>query len=600
MTTRKNKVRIGGASGFWGDTMVAAPQLIQAGKVDYLVMDYLAELTMSIMARQRATDPTTGYASDFVDVMLKQNLRDIKERGIRVVTNAGGVNPLACRDAIDHLAAQLGIEIKVAIVVGDDILDRASTLNDVREMSSNQPLPQRLMSANAYLGATPIVAALAGGADIVITGRCVDSALVLGILMHEFAWSDTDYDLLASGSLAGHIVECGAQATGGLYTDWERVEDWAHIGFPVIECSADGSFVVEKPPRTGGLITPAVLAEQMLYEIGDPQAYLLPDVTADFSQVRVTQMAADRVQVSPARGRPPSANYKVSATYADGYRATALMCLIGEHAARKGQRTADAILQRTREIFESLKLGDYSETRVEMLGAEASFGPHARATATREVVMRMAVRHADKRALQIFLREVSPAATGMAPGTTGSFGARQSVQPVVRLFSFLLPKAQITPRVVMQAQEVPVAVSDVGGFDPVAIARPAWPDAPVSGAVRQVPLRQIAHGRSGDKGDTCNIGVIARDPAYYPALCAALTANKVGAYLAHLVNGKVERFALPGIHGMNFLLHEALGGGGMASLRVDPLGKAYAQILLDMPVEVQEGLLQSPMVKAGD
>ncbi|MGD9945915.1 MAG: acyclic terpene utilization AtuA family protein, partial [Burkholderiaceae bacterium] len=286
------RVRIGGASGFWGDSSVGAPQLVASGGIDYLVFDYLAELTMSILASARLKNPELGYATDFVAVAMKSVLRDAMAAGIRIVSNAGGVNPQACARALAALAAEQGVEVRIAVVEGDDVSGLLPALREegVREMFSGAALPPKVLTANAYLGAQPIKAALDAGAQVVITGRCVDSAVTLGVLMHEFGWSPDDLDQLAGGSLAGHILECGCQATGGLHTDWESVPDWAHIGYPIAECRADGSFVATKPAGTGGLVTPAVIGEQMLYEIGDPAAYMLPDVCCDFAGVTMTQV----------------------------------------------------------------------------------------------------------------------------------------------------------------------------------------------------------------------------------------------------------------------------------------------------------------------
>ncbi|MEO5670533.1 MAG: acyclic terpene utilization AtuA family protein, partial [Ramlibacter sp.] len=346
-------IRIGGASGFWGDSSVGAPQLVRLGQVDYLVFDYLAELTMSILAAARAKDPGLGYATDFVTVTMKAILRDVVAQGIRVVSNAGGVNPRGCADAIAALAAEQGLQVSIGVVQGDDVMPLVPQLREegVAELQSGGPLPDKVLTANAYLGALPIKEALDAGAQIVVTGRCVDSAVTLGALMHEFGWSAQDHDRLAQGSLAGHIIECGCQATGGLHTDWESVPDWAHIGYPVVECHEDGSFVATKPPGTGGLVNTAVIGEQMLYEIGDPRRYLLPDVTCDFSNVRLEQIGDQRVRVSGARGLPPGPAYKVSATYMDGFRCTAQLTIVGADAARKARRTGEAILERTRELF---------------------------------------------------------------------------------------------------------------------------------------------------------------------------------------------------------------------------------------------------------
>ena len=584
-------IRIGGASGFWGDSSVGAPQLVAHGNLDFLVFDYLAELTMSILAAARGKDPKLGYATDFVQVTMKAIVREVAARRIRVISNAGGVHPEACAQALQALAAEQGVALKIAVVTGDDVLPLMPQLREqgVKELQTGAPLPERLLTANAYLGALPIRHALDAGADVVITGRCVDSAVTLGALMHAFAWREDDYDRLAQGSLAGHVIECGCQATGGLHTDWESVPDWAHIGYPVIECEDDGSFVVTKPNGTGGLVNCAVVAEQVLYEIGDPRRYLLPDVTCDFTQVRLEQLGDHRVRVAGARGLAPGGQYKVSATYMDGYRCTGQLTIVGIDAARKAQRTGEAILARTRELFAQRRWLPYTRTRIEVLGTElANFGPHARTTGVREAVLQVAAMHPQKEALELCAREIAPAGTSWSPGTTGA-GGRPSPSPAIRQFAFLVDKGSVTPKVLLegvsQAVKIPTGQSPVPPPD----ATPAVDAATPAGDLIEVPLVQLAWARSGDKGDHSNIGVIGRRPEWLPWLRAQLTEQRVKEWLAHLVNGQVRRFDVPGIHAMNFLCTEALDGGGMASLRNDPLGKGMAQILLTMPVKVPSG-----------
>jgi hypothetical protein len=581
-------VRIGGASGFWGDSSVGAPQLVKLGQLDYLVFDYLAELTMSILAAQRAKEPALGYATDFVTVTMKAILKDVAAQGIRVIANAGGVNPQACAQAIAALAAELGVSVKVAVVLGDDVMPLIAQLREesITELQSGAPLPAKVLTANAYLGALPVKQALDAGAQIVITGRCVDSAVTLGALMHEFGWDAGDYDRLAHGSLAGHIIECGCQATGGLHTDWQSVPDWAHIGYPIIECQADGSFVATKPPGTGGLVSTAVIAEQMLYEIGDPRRYLLPDVTCDFSEVRLEQVGENRVRVQGARGIAPGPAYKVSSTYMDGFRCSAQLTIVGLDAARKAQRTGEAILERSRELFAQNGLADFSRTLIEVLGSEqGNFGPHARTADVREAVLRVAVMHPQKAALEIFAREVAPAGTSWSPGTTGTDG-RPRPAPAIKQFAFLLDKARLAPRVVIGEEIVPVDVPTRQAAVSPALATPIEDAPPAVGPFVEVPLIRLAWGRSGDKGDSSNIGIIARKPEWLQLLREQLTEARVAQWLAHLVQGTVTRFDVPGIHAMNFLCTRALDGGGMASLRNDPLGKGMAQILLTMPVRV--------------
>lgn len=588
-------VRIGGASGFWGDSALAAPQLVKGAALDYLTFDYLAELTMSILSRNRAKNPAAGYADDFVQVQMRSVLPDIAARGIKVLANAGGVNPRACGEALRQLAAEMGVSLKVAVVEGDDLMPRLDALRTagLRDLHDERPLPARLLSANAYFGAWPIVRALADGAQVVVTGRCVDSALPLAALIHEFGWGAQDYDRLAAGSLAGHLIECGPQGTGGLFTDWEQVPDWANIGYPVLECSADGSFVITKPPGTGGLVTPATVGEQMLYEIGDPGDYQLPDVRCDFTGVRMTQLGTPgehRVRVEGARGNAPSDQYKVSATHADGWRTVLTVTMVGGRAEAKARRVAEAILERTRGMMAARGFADYRRVYQEIIGTEALFGPHSRIARSREVLLRLVVEHEEAKALEIIANEIASGGVSWAPGMASLGGGRPKAGPIVRLFSFLWPKADL-PATVTVDDRAPVTVPHPVS-SPQAVASPptravygVLPPVPDTDLV-EVPLERIAHGRSGDKGDSVNIGILARHPRWLPVLREQLTAARVRGYFAHLVQGAVMRYDVPGLHGFNFLLLAALGGGGMASPRSDPLGKGFAQMLLDLPMQV--------------
>lgn len=593
-------VRIGGASGFWGDSMVGAPQLAGSGMIDYLVFDYLAETTMAILAAMRAKKPELGYATDFVDSAMRQVLPETMKRGIKVIANAGGINPQGCAEALRSLAASMGLAPRIAVVEGDDVSGLMATLRDegVRDMFTGEALPPRVLSANAYLGAFPVARALAAGADIVITGRGVDSAVTLGALIHEFGWTFEDYDRLAGGSLAGHIIECGCQATGGLFTDWQRVPDWENIGYPVIECADDGSFELTKVAGTGGLIDRACVIEQMLYEIEDPGAYRLPDVICDFRRVTVEQLSSERVRVSDARGRAPAATYKVSATRLDGYRCAGTTVIVGIDAQAKARRTGQAIVERTRKILSQRGLPDYTNVQIELLGCESLYGANARTQASREVMMRVVVDHADRKALEIFAREIAPAGTSWSPGTTNPAGGRSSPSQLIKPLSFLLDKTRVRAQVRLDGATIEVAAptatgARIGGepqVEPLSI--PAmWID-PVGELQVEIPLVRLAWARSGDKGNIANIGVIARRPEWLALLWARLTPEAVRAYFAHMAEGRVERFYLPGTASLNLVMYDALAGGGPASARFDPLGKGNAQILLDMPIRVPASLAE--------
>jgi hypothetical protein len=585
---QEDVLRIGCGSGFWGDSAAGPRQLVAAG-VDVLALDYLSEITMSLLARARRKRPELGYTPDFVNSVMAPLAAEIAARGIKVVANAGGVNPEGCRDALRAALDRQGIRLSIAVISGDDVTGELDSLRNAGglDLETNGPLPRAVISANAYLGAFPIATALRNGADVVITGRCADSALILGPLIAAFDWRESDLDRLAMGSLAGHIVECGVQATGGIFTDWREVAGgWDHMGFPIVECRSDGSFVVTKPEATGGCVNTATVAEQITYEVHDPSRYVLPDVTCDFSDVRLDQIGENRVLVTCVRGLPAPTDYKATLTYHDGYRCMATMLIAGREAVAKAQCVGEAILSRTRRMLREAGFADYTRTSIEVLGSESLYGANARMSQSREVVLKIAAMHSDEAALQLFAREIYPAATSMAQGITGFAGGRPEVQAVVRLASCLVPKSRIRIDVDVDGvrEKVSVAANDSGGAVPE--RRQPLSFAMLEGPFTEVSLIRLARGRSGDKGDRVNVGIIARRPEYLPAIAAALTPSAVRKYLAHLVHGEVERFDWPGLHAFNFVLHGALDGGGTASLRYDPQGKSYAQILMDMPIAV--------------
>jgi len=592
----KRVVKIGCASGFWGDTNTAAFQLVHLADINYLVFDYLSEITMSIMAKAKMMEPKHGYALDFVSRVMAPLLKKIAEKKIKVISNAGGVNPLACRDALQKIIKEYGLNLKVAVVLGDDLLAQHGQLKqqNIQEMFSGEALPEQVVSSNAYLGAVAIRDALDLGADIVITGRVVDSAVVLAPLLHEYQWSLDDYEKLAQGSLAGHVIECGAQCTGGNFTDWRLVQGFDNMGFPVVEVSEDGSFVVTKPQGTGGLVSTATVAEQIVYEIGNPQAYLLPDVIADFSQVHLEQVGEHRVRVTGAKGQAPTTQYKVSATYPDGYRVLVSFLIAGREAPQKAQVIADAILTKCERVLAMRSVPSFSEKSVEILGIESTYGAHAQTLNSREVVVKIAVKHMFKEACMFFASEIAQASTGMAPALAGIVGGRPKASPVIKLFSFLIDKDQVNVEIDFEGRRYPVEIprnTSTEQFNTVA----AGESAVYQGNEIEVPLIEIAHARSGDKGNHSNIGVIARKAEYLPWIRAALTEQAIASYMQHVLDaekGRVIRYELPGLNALNFMLENALGGGGVASLRIDPQGKAFAQQLLDMPVKVPAHFLE--------
>ncbi len=579
-------LRIACGSGYWGDSATAVPQLLHVPGLQVIACEYLAETTMAILARAQQKDPARGYATDFVDVVVARYLPDIMAKGIRLVTNAGGLNLPACRDAVAAAAAKHGLTPRIAIVQGDDLMPREAELRAAGLLPADNE--GKVLSINAYLGARAVAAAFASGADIVITGRSVDSALALGPLAAHFNWAWDDWDKLAAGTLAGHVIECGAQATGGLFTDWDKVPDWDRIGYPVLDVFADGSFELFKPEGTGGLIAPLPVSEQILYEVHNPSAYLMPDVNCDFSHVSVTQAAPGRVRVSGARGRPPGPLLKATGTQRGGFQVQLMLAIRGIDAPAKARRTADALLARARRMMQDAGFADFSATEVELLGCESHYGPQARKLPTREVILRVAARHENPKALAILQRECSSSGTSFAPGTRSTFFGRADISPVVEAFTVMLERRWCTATVTCgnHTETVPVDPPATAAIPPASDDRAVPPSVVIANMGATAPLVQFAVGRSGDKGDDVNIGIIARDADSYPWLRKVLTAERVAATFAHLLTGQVERYEAPGLSALNFVLRGALGGGGAASLRSDPLGKAFAQILLDTPVPV--------------
>ncbi|MBT8470677.1 MAG: DUF1446 domain-containing protein, partial [Deltaproteobacteria bacterium] len=440
-------------------------------------------------------------------------------------------------------------------------------------------------------------------AELVITGRCVDSALALGPLLHEFGWGIEDLDALSQGSLAGHLLECGPQSTGGLLTDWQDVASWHDIGYPIAECRSDGSFVLTKTEGTGGLVDVRSAAEQLLYEIGDPGAYLLPDVTCDWRHVDLTQVGVDRVEVKGATGRPPPATLKACAQVLDGFKITALLMIGGRDAAAKASRLGREFEKRAARLLERDGYAALRAVDVEILGAESTYGPHARTAHGREVVIKISMHHDERTALAAVVRELGSFAMAVTGLTAGGRGLPKPT-PLVRLRSYLISRDRFAPTIYVDGDPIPyeepeplapVAPPD----DPLRKAEPFSVDDPV-----ELPLHAIAHARSGDKGADANIGVRARHPDFLPLLRDQLTADAVAGWFAHRARGSVERYELPGVDALNFVLRDALGGGGVSSLRFDPQGKAYAQQLLDMPVQIpkawlsHEGLTEITEVEA--
>jgi hypothetical protein len=591
-TTMKDVVRIGCFAAFWGDSRGAIQDILdgarEGAELDYLVADYLSEITMALLARARAKDPEAGFVGDFLATVIPV-LPQVAERGIKIVTNAGALNPAACARALRAAVAEAGLSLRVAAVEGDDLLPRAAEViaASPRDMITGAAVPLHPGSLNAYLGARPVAAALAAGADVVITGRCVDAAVVLGPLMHEFGWKDDEYDLLSAGSLVGHIVECGPQCTGGNVTDWADVPGWENMGYPVAECAPDGTAVITKPSGTGGLVTPATVGEQILYEIGDPGAYLMADVTCDWREIRLTQDGPDRVRVEGARGREATTTYKATATSVVGYRALTTAMFAGVGAAGKARRMAEALIARVARLAAAQGFEPLSESSIEVVGTGDVRGGARDDTAT-EAVVKIGVAGQDKATLEVFSREF--ASYGLvAQGMTGVFAGRPRVAPAIAVHHLKVDKALVPVQILLDDQQLDVAIAP-GSPDAVtstALLEESEPDPGV-----RVPLLRIATGRSGDKGNLANIGLLARTPALASVLRRQVTAARVAEHFAHVTPSGVRRWSLPGLDAINIILDDVLGGtGGTSTLRYDPQGKSYAAMLLAMPVDVPVELL---------
>jgi Acyclic terpene utilisation family protein AtuA len=451
MTART--VRVAAGQGFWGDWLEAPVRQVQGGPIDYLMLDYLAEVTMSIMQKQKSRDPKLGYARDFVPLM-ERILPDLAGKGIRVTSNAGGVNPRACAESVRAVARKLGLsgKVRIAVVTGDDILPRLDELlargHEMRDMDTGRPLSairDTVLSANAYLGMAPIVEALNGGAQVIITGRVTDTGLTLGPLFYEFGWDRDDWDKVAAGTVAGHIIECGAQASGGnLLRDWRRVKGLANPGFPIAEASADGSFVITKHPGTGGVVSVPSVTEQLVYEMGDPHTYITPDGIADFTTIRLAQAGRDRVRVSGIRGRERTDKLKVSIAYFYGYKAVGTLVYSWPEAYDKA-KAADRIL---RQRLADLGL-EFEQILTEYVGVDATHGPLAGPPDPdiAEVQLRVGVRSKDRAAVERFTREIAPLVLTGPPSVTGFAGGRPAVEEVVAYWPALIDRTEIEPGV---------------------------------------------------------------------------------------------------------------------------------------------------------
>ena len=585
---------------------------------------------MSILASQRERDSTAGYARDFVEVV--HSLIPFWQKGskVRVISNAGGLNPHGCAKACAEVLRQAGIHsMKIGVVTGDDVLPvfksgpaKGARSNLFANLETGEPLTKvlgSLVTASAYLGAQPIAEALKTGADIVITGRVADPSLTVAPCVAEFGWDWNDHDRIAGATIAGHLIECGTQVTGGISTDWLAIPDPANIGFPIVEVSSDGTCVVTKPKLTGGVVSERTVKEQLLYEIGDPDSYLSPDVTVSFLSLQVREEKKNRVRVSGARGRSPTSSYKVSASYRDGFWAQGMLTVFGRDAVAKARRSGGVILQRVRQAGHELQ-----RSSVECVGADACMPgllDKSIEAELLETVLRVTVADPRREAVERFTKEMSPLICGGPQGVTGYAAGRPRVHEVFGYWPCLIDKREVNARVDILTCEQrsagrpgpqrPPTKQGVSSFYdvflPSNVLRAGTSRAPAAATSSkgQIRLGEIAYARSGDKGSSANVGVIARTPQGFALLRSYLSAARVEKFFKPLGVGKVIRYELPNLGALNFLLPGVLAGGASRSLRTDAQGKTLGQAILEMKLTMtkrdlarcKERVLKVPLVR---
>jgi hypothetical protein len=612
MVSESRILRIANAGGYWGDDPHALRRQVMGElPIDVISIDYLAEVTMSILQKQKLKDPKAGYARDFV-TQVEPLLEEILRRRIRIITNAGGVNPEACAEALASVARAKGLNLRLAVVDGDDLSGRMTELRgqgvDFRNMETGEdfaPYGDKVLAANAYFGALPVVEALRQDPDIVLCGRVTDTGITLAAMIQAFGWAGDDWDRLASGIVAGHIIECGAQATGGNFTDWRKVPSFIDVGFPIVECEADGSFVVTKHPGSGGLVSCQTVREQLLYEMGHPQSYLTPDVIADFSTIQLEADGPDRVRVSGVKGRPPTDLLKVSIAYADGFKASGSLIISGPDARAKAEVFAKVFWERSAVEIRNAGLPPVESACTEFIGDDATHRGLTPGHAATEILLRLSVRGHDKRPLEIY-RKLMPSMILSGPSGVAVTGGAPMISEVVSYWPALIPQGCTRGRVRVWEEKGTGALEPT--FEradlewpltqgtPEAPAPPAdpWEEETIAvGRMLRVPLMRIAHARSGDKGDTANIGLIGRSPECYAWMRDNVPAERVQRWFASICRGEVTRHLVPNLWALNFLLSESLGGGGTMSLFIDAQGKTLSQALLRCEVEVPEAVLAS-------
>lgn len=596
----KQKIRIGNSGGFWGDDLSAFKRQLEKGNLDYLTMDFLAEITMSILRKQQLRAPELGYVTDFVDQVI-ENAALIKEKGVKIISNAGGMNPVGCAAKIINELKKQNISFKIAVIEGDNILDQLNEIYPDKAALKNMEtgedfslIHDKVQSANAYLGLPPLVQALKGGAEIVIAGRVTDTSITMAPMVYEFDWQLNEWDKLASGLVAGHIIECGAQSTGGNFTDWHLVPNWENFGYPIAEVYPDGSFYIEKTPESGGLVSINTIKEQLVYEMGNPSAYISPDVIADFRSIHLEDAGKDKVRVSGIIGYPSTPFLKVSMAYKDGYSAFGSIIISGPDALHKANTFNDIFWKRLKHQFD--------KQNTEFVGYNACHLNLANQVEPDEILLRFNVYDESREKLIEFSKNIAPLILSGPPGVAVT-GGRPRVMNVMTYWPALIPKELMHTSVSFLNEDgfvyhtntldskLGYESSDMPEGDIPEIAENAKVSIlnPTSGV--KVKFKDLCLARSGDKGDTSNIGVIARSPKIYQYLKEHLTAGDIKYMFSEHCKGPVAKYCLDNLHAFNFLLEASLDGGGTKSLMIDAQGKTFAQAFLNQDVFIPNDLL---------
>ena len=591
----KKKIRIGNAGGYWGDDLSALKRQLTGGPLDYITMDFLAEITMSILQRQKQKNPELGYAGDFLD-QIRECLPLIVKKKVKVISSAGGINPVGLGQKIIEIAKEQRIKIKVGVVHGENIMDEIDQLMAKGEKFTNidtgESFPKirdNVTSANVYLGAEPVVKALRQGCQIIVTGRVTDTGITLAPMIYEFGWKADDWDKIAAGIVAGHIIECGTQSSGGNITDWTDVKTYDNIGYPIIEMESSGEFIVTKHEKTGGLVSEKTVKEQLVYEMGDPSNYITPDGIARFDSIELKDEGRNRVRISGIKGEPLTDMFKISMSYNDGWKASGGILISGPDTYKKAKVAAAAFWKRL-----DLK---YEQTRTDLIGSGSIWPKSIGSPETNEIILQFGVRDQDRDKVTEFGKLLSSLILS-GPSGMAVISGRPRPSQVVAYWPALMKRENASCQVLTldtegNRQTFGISFDSKRRYSNTIAAKKRKPRVnpkKASGKLKAGILQDLCYARSGDKGDTCNIGTLARSPQIYDWLVGYLTAAKVKSFFKGITLGKVVRFELDNLEGLNFLLEESLGGGGTRSLMVDPQGKTLAQALLQMPIKAPASL----------